>query len=434
MNPLAKVAAEQPDTSTFASLKIADYRYLWIGMVTSAFAMNMQLIAQGWLVYEMTSSSLDLSYVTLAFMLPQVILSPIGGVLADRIKKKPIIGWSPFANGIATLLMTYVIMTDQVTFGFFILIAAFNGSIMALSIPARTALIPAIVNEQLIFNAMAFNTASWNLSRIVGPSLAGFMIAIFAAGDTSSTFGVGMVYLLLSVLYFVSALTVLLIKEPGDPTGDGTSTPVDDLVEGLQYAVRSPVVGGLILLSIYPFLFGLSINTFLPAFNTDVLKGGADDLGFLMTSMGVGAILGSLLLARFASAPHKGYWVIGSSALWGLTLALFAVTETYIYVVIFIGLIGFWSAVNMSMNRSLMQLQVAPGMRGRIMSIDMMAHGLMPLGILPIGYIAEHYSVEAGLATSGLVLFFITVVSAIFMPKIRAIDSGYTSEDSSEIR
>ena len=403
-------------------------------MVTSAFAMNMQLIAQGWLVYEMTSSSLDLSYVTLAFMLPQVILSPIGGVLADRIKKKPIIGWSPFANGIATLLMTYVIMTDQVTFGFFILIAAFNGSIMALSIPARTALIPAIVNEQLIFNAMAFNTASWNLSRIVGPSLAGFMIAIFAAGDTSSTFGVGMVYLLLSVLYFVSALTVLLIKEPGDPTGDGTSTPVDDLVEGLQYAVRSPVVGGLILLSIYPFLFGLSINTFLPAFNTDVLKGGADDLGFLMTSMGVGAILGSLLLARFASAPHKGYWVIGSSALWGLTLALFAVTETYIYVVIFIGLIGFWSAVNMSMNRSLMQLQVAPGMRGRIMSIDMMAHGLMPLGILPIGYIAEHYSVEAGLATSGLVLFFITVVSAIFMPKIRAIDSGYTSEDSSEIR
>ncbi|MDF1642639.1 MAG: MFS transporter [Pseudomonadales bacterium] len=434
MNPLAKVAAEQPDTSTFASLKIADYRYLWIGMVTSAFAMNMQLIAQGWLVYEMTSSSLDLSYVTLAFMLPQVILSPIGGVLADRIKKKPIIGWSPFANGIATLLMTYVIMTDQVTFGFFILIAAFNGSIMALSIPARTALIPAIVNEQLIFNAMAFNTASWNLSRIVGPSLAGFMIAIFAAGDTSSTFGVGMVYLLLSVLYFVSALTVLLIKESGDPTGDGTSTPVDDLVEGLQYAVRSPVVGGLILLSIYPFLFGLSINTFLPAFNTDVLKGGADDLGFLMTSMGVGAILGSLLLARFASAPHKGYWVIGSSALWGLTLALFAVTETYIYVVIFIGLIGFWSAVNMSMNRSLMQLQVAPGMRGRIMSIDMMAHGLMPLGILPIGYIAEHYSVEAGLATSGLVLFFITVVSAIFMPKIRAIDSGYTSEDSSEIR
>ncbi|MBL4585354.1 MAG: MFS transporter [Pseudomonadales bacterium] len=430
MNSPEQPATKAYDSSTFASLKIADYRYLWIGMVASAFAMNMQMIAQGWLVYEMTGSALNLSYVTLAFMLPQVVLSPIGGVLADRIKKKPIIGWAPFANGVATLIMTYVIMSGQVTFEFFLLIAVFNGSIMALSVPARTALIPEIVNEQLIFNAMAFNTASWNLSRIVGPSLAGFMIAVFASGDTSSTFGVGMVYVLLSILYFVSSVTVLLIKSDGAPSKTAHSTPIDDLIEGLQYCLRSPVVGGLILLSIYPFLFGLSINTFLPAFNTDVLQGGADDLGFLMTAMGVGAILGSLLLAKFASAPHKGYWVIGSSALWGLTLMLFGATDNYILIVIFIALIGFLSAVNMSMNRSLMQLQVEPRMRGRIMSIDMMAHGLMPLGILPIGYIAEHYNVSAALATSGGILLAMTLISAIFMPAIRAIDSGFPNEDS----
>ena len=432
LNSPDKVASDTYDSSTFASLKIADYRYLWIGMVAGAFAMNMQMIAQGWLVYEMTGSALNLSYVTLAFMLPQVILSPIGGVLADRLSKKPIIGWAPVGNGIATAFMVYVIMTDQVTFEHFIGIALFNGSIMALSFPARTAFIPEIVSEQLIFNAMAFNTASWNLSRIVGPSLAGFMIAVFASGNTSSNFGVGMVYVVLAILYFVSAVTVLLIKESGEPKKDVHSTPIDDLVEGLQYCLKSPVVGGLILLSIYPFLFGLSINTFLPAFNTDILKGGADDLGFLMTSMGVGAILGSLLLARFASAPNKGYWVIGSSALWGLTLALFGMIENYILIVILIGLIGFWSAVNMSMNRSLMQLQVAPSMRGRIMSIDMMAHGLMPLGILPIGYIAEHYAVSHALAVSGMVLLVITIVSAIFMPKIRAINTGYLDEDSAK--
>lgn len=432
MNSPNEASAESHDSSTFASLKIADFLWLWIGMVAGAFAMNMQLIAQGWLVYEMTGSALNLSYVTLAFMLPQVILSPIGGVLADRIKKKPIIGWAPIGNTVATAFMVYVIMSDQVTFGHFIAVALFNGSIMALSVPARTALIPEIVDEQLIFNAMAFNTASWNLSRIVGPSLAGFMIAMFAAGDTGSNFGVGMVYVVLAVLYLISAFTVLLIKEPGIPTKVGKGSPVDDLVEGLHYCLKSPVVGGLILLSIYPFLFGLSINTFLPAFNTDILKGGPDDLGFLMTAMGVGAIIGSLVLARFASAPHKGYWVIGSSAAWGLLLAIFAVTETYFLVVIYIGLIGFMSAVNMSMNRSLMQLQVEPSMRGRIMSIDMMAHGLMPLGLLPIGYIAEHYNVSAGLAASGLILLVITVVSAIFMPKIRAIDSGYPSEPAGE--
>ncbi|MEO2178193.1 MAG: MFS transporter, partial [bacterium] len=88
------------DKSLFASLKVADYFYLWIGMLASAFAMNMQLVAQGWLVYEMTSSAMNLTYVTLAFMLPQVVFSPIGGVLADRVKKKPVIGWSPLANGV----------------------------------------------------------------------------------------------------------------------------------------------------------------------------------------------------------------------------------------------------------------------------------------------------------------------------------------------
>ena len=408
-----------------ASLKVKDYLYLWIGMLGSAFAMNMQLVAQGWLVYEMTSSAMNLTYVTLAFMLPQVIFSPIGGVLADRINKKPVIGWSPFANGLATLAMAYVVMSDQVAFEHFIFVGLFNGTVMALSIPARTALIPEIVGEGLMFNAMAFNTAAWNLSRILGPALAGFMIAIFADGDTTSVFGVGLVYLVLSVLYFISAVTVLFIKHDCEPAHMTIKTPLHDLIEGVQYVVNSPVVGGLILLSIYPFLFGLSINTFLPAFSRDVLFGGPDDLGFLMTAMGVGAIAGSLVLAKLGATRNKGYWVLATNALWGIGVAVFALTETFSISLLIIGLIGFLSAINMSMNRSLVQLQVDQKMRGRIMSIDMMSHGLMPLGVLPIGYIVDNVSIQAGLVTSGILLFAITVLSGAMMPKIRAIDVGY---------
>jgi MFS family permease len=409
----------------FASLKVKDYFFLWIGMLGSAFAMNMQLVAQGWLVYEMTSSALNLTWVTLAFMLPQVIFSPIGGVLADRIKKKPVIGWAPFANGIATLVMAYVVISGNVTFNDFIWVGLFNGTIMALSIPARTAFIPEIVGERLMFNAMAFNTAAWNLSRILGPALAGFMIAIFAAGDTSSAYGVGLVYVVLSILYFISAVTVLLITHKGKPTHRTEKSPLNDLYDGVQYVFSSPIVGGLILLSIFPFLFGLSINTFLPAFNRDVLFGGADDLGFLMTSMGVGAIVGSLLLAKLGNVRHKGYWVLVTNALWGLGVASFAITESYTYSLLTIAVVGFASAVNMSMNRSLIQLQVKQSMRGRVMSIDMMSHGLMPLGLVPIGYIVDQVSIQAGLATSGLILFAITVISSFLMPKIRAINTGY---------
>jgi MFS family permease len=218
----------------------------------------------------------------------------------------------------------------------------------------------------------------------------------------------------------------LFIRRKGDPTPGATKkTPLNDLAEGMHYVFHSPVVGGLILLSIYPFLFGLSINTFLPAFSRDILLGGPDDLGFMMTSMGVGAIGGSLLLAKLFELRNKGNWVLATNIIWGVGVAGFALTTTFTFAVIAIGIIGFVSAINMSMNRSLVQLQVRQGMRGRIMSIDLMSHGLMPLGLVPIGYIVDHVSIQAGLFTSGVLLVLVTVVSAYFMPKIRAINTGY---------
>jgi len=409
----------------FASLKIRDYFFLWLGMLSSAFAMNMQLVAQGWLVYEMTSSAIDLTWVTLAFMFPQVVFSLVGGVLADRVRKKPVIGWAPVVNGVATLFMAVIVISGRVTFWDFMWIGALNGTVMALSIPARTALIPEIVGERLMFNAMAFNTASWNLSRILGPALAGFMIAMLAGGNTTSAFGVGLVYFVLSALYFISAITVLFINHSGHPIPGSRKSPFHDMAEGLSYVIHSPVVGGLILLSIIPFLFGLSINTLLPAFNREVLSGGADMLGWLMTGMGCGAIVGSLTLATLGGLRNKGYWVLASSALWGLGVALFAFTSWFYLSMIVIAFVGFMSAINMSMNRSLVQLQVEQHMRGRIMSIDLMSHGLMPLGILPIGYIAETVSVQAGLAVSGAILCITTIVLGACMPKIRAINTGY---------
>ena len=397
-------------------------------MLASAFALNMQLVAQGWLVYEMTGSAMNLTLVTLAFMVPQVVFSLIGGVVADRFAKKPVIGFAPVPNGVATLIMAIIIMFGDVTFSDFIWVGVINGTALALSIPARTAFIPEIVGDTLMFNAMAFNTASWNLSRILGPALAGFMIAVFADGDTKSTYGVGLVYFVLSGLYFISAVTVLLIRHSGRPSHQASGSPLQELHEGFTYVIGSAMVGGLILLSILPFLFGLTINTLLPAFSTDILRGGPDDLGLLMTGMGVGAILGSLALTKMSSISNKGYWLLGTSVLWGALVAGFGLTTDFIIATIVIGLIGFISAVNMSMNRSLVQLQVEQRMRGRIMSIDMMSHGLMPLGVLPIGYIAETVGIPTGLVVSGLILCISTIILGAMMPKVRSINLGYQGE------
>ena len=424
MNDTPALAAKE-DRSLFAALKVRDYLFLWIGMMTSAFAMSMQTIAQGWLVYEMSGSALDLTWVTMAFMLPTMVFSLPGGVIADRFPKKPIIGLAPIVNGVASLVMAIIVIFGQATFWDFVWVGLINGTVMALYSPARTALIPEIVGDHLMFNAMAYNTASWNLARILGPALAGFLIAIFADGDTSSAFGVGLVFFILSFLYFVSSITVLFIGHRGAPTRRQQSSPMADVIEGIHYVTHSPIVGGLMLLAIIPFMFGMSINTLLPAFNTDVLDGGPDDLGLLMAGMGVGAILGSLLLAKLGSVRHKGYWLLSTELLWGIAIALFAFTVTFDQAIIAIAIIGFVSAINMSMNRSIVQLQVEQQMRGRIMSIDMMAHGFMPLGMLPIGYISETVSVEAGLATSGLILAMATILLGYLMSNVRAIDTGF---------
>ena len=413
------------DRSMFASLKVRDYLLLWSGMVGSAFAMNMQLVAQGWLVYEMTVSALNLAWVTLSFTLPQIFFSLVGGVLADRLRKRQIILYGQALNGVATLFMAIIIIAGNVTFWDFVWVGFVNGTMLALSMPARTAFIPEIVGERLMFNAMAFNTAAWNLSRILGPALAGVMIAVFAGGDTSSHYGVGLVYIVLSGLYIVSSVTVLFMEQTGKPPAGRGKSPLKDVREGLDYALHSPVIGGLILLSILPFLFGMTINTLMPAFNTDVLQGGPDSLGLLMTAMGVGAIGGSLALAKLGELGHKGFWLFLTCLLWGIAVIGFAFTETRFTAMAMVAAVGFISAVNMSMNRTIVTLQVTPEMRGRIMSIDMMSHGLMPLGLLPVSLLAEQVSVQAGIGAGGVALALGTLVLWWALKAVRRIDKGF---------
>lgn len=406
----------------FKALEVADFRWLWIGSLGSSFAMNMQIIARGWLVYTLTSSAMDLAWVTLSFMVPQVAFSLWGGVVADRLPKKRIIVTAQTLNCIAALVMAAIILDQRVTFWDFIWFGFFNGTILAMSMPARQAFVPELIPERLIFTAMALNTTSWNLSRILGPALAGFLIAWVADGDTSSHFGVGIVYLMIATLYFVSAITVLLVRRPGNVKEPDDKSPLNDMADGLRYVWANPPVFGLILLSIVPFVFGMPLNTLLPAFNEDILGGGPDDLGMLMSSMGVGAILGSLMLASMGELRNKALWLIGTCLGWGVFTALFGSAQVVWIAAVLVGGIGWLSAWNMSLNRGLLQMQVSPQMRGRIMSIDMMSHGLMPLGVIPISIIAERYSVAVALEMAGVAFFLVVLALAVFTTSVRRVD------------
>jgi predicted MFS family arabinose efflux permease len=403
-----------------SSLAARDFRALWLGSMASSFAMNMQIVARGWLVYDLTESTLALAWVTLSFMLPQVFFAMWGGVLADRLPKRRIIAIGQGLNFVATAVMAYIVLAGAVTFWDFIWMGLFNGTVLALSMPARQAFVPELVGDELVFNAMALNSASWNLSRILGPTLAGGIIAVIAAGDTTSAFGVGVVYCIIATLYLIASLTTAGVRQPGKKhVATAGQSPLGDIIEGMRYVWHTPRVRGLILLSLAPFLFGMPINTLLPAFSHDVLRGGPDDLGLLLGAMGIGAITGALMLARLGNVSRKGVWLVGTCIAWGVLMGLFATTRSLLWSCAVIALVGWVSAWNVALNRGLLQTIASPQMRGRIMSIDLMSQGLMPLGIVPIGYLAQTASIPIALGVAGSTL----VIAALWLSRLAAVRS-----------
>jgi MFS family permease len=390
-------------------LKERNFVWLWVGSLGSSFAMNMQIIARGWLVYTLTSSAIDLAWVTMSFMVPTVLFSLYGGVLADRLPKRKVIVWAQGLNCLATAIMAVIIFGESVTFWDFIWFGFFNGTVLALSMPARQAFVPELIPEKLVFAAMGLNTAGWNLARIIGPAFAGLLIALIAGGDKTSHFGVGVVYIVIAVLYFVSAATMLLIDRIGRVKRENRGSTLDDMREGVQYVLARPPVFGLIILSIIPFLFGMPLTTLLPAFNEEILGGHVDDLGFLVSAMGAGAIIGSFLMAGMGNLRRKAMWLILTCFAWGTMTSAFGLTTTQLAATLLIAVVGFLSSWNMSMNRGMLQMQVDDAMRGRIMSIDMMTHGLMPLGVFPISWIAENYDVG-------------TLLAVLLVPAVRKTD------------
>ena len=406
----------------FAALRVRDFRWLWAGSFAASFAMNMQIVARGWLVYTLTSSALDLAWVTLSFMLPMAAFSLWGGVLADRVAKRRVIVVGQGLNAVATLVLATIVYTGRVSFWDFIWFGALNGVVLALSMPARQAFVPELIAERLIFAGMSLTTTSWNISRIVGPAFAGFLIAWFAAGDTSSTTGVGIVYFMIAALYVVSAVTTLVVSVPGSVKPRDGKSPLEDIADGIRYVRANRPIFALILLSVVPFLFGMPVNPLLPAFNEDILGGGPDDLGLLMSAMGAGAILGSLMMATMGNLRRKGRWLLATCVVWGVTTAAIGFSATVLVAVAMVALFGWVSAWNMSLNRGLLQLRVDNHMRGRVMSIDMMSHGVMPLGVIPIGYIAEQQDIAFALVCAGGAFVVAIAALALWSSAIKELD------------
>ncbi len=376
-------------------------------------ALNMQMITRGWLVLRLADDSpLSLSLVMVSFAAPMTFVSLVGGVLADRIPRKRMVILSQGGNALLTLLVATLDITGIVAFWHLIVLGVLNGSLMAFNMPSRQAMISDIVPEDRLMNAISLNNSAMNLTRVIGPALAGILIVYIETAG---------VFYLISGIYVFAILSMTTIRAGTTPASTSRKGMAGDIGEGLRYVFYSPTLRGVMLILLVGTLFGFSYYALLPAWGREALDVGSDDLGILMTLMGAGALVATLILASMSRFRHRGLLLLVSCVVWGVGLALFSQATSFAVAVPYLLAVGLLSSLFMSLNMTLFQVYAAREMRGRVMSIGMMTFGLTPLSALPFGALAESIGTPDALMVSGLLLTAGSLILIIALPNLRRI-------------
>ena len=402
---ILRVADRFPAVESYA---YPDFRWLWASAVTSYLGMNMQWITRGWLVLELADASpLALASVIVTFALPMTVFSPIAGVLADRFSRRRMMLYTQAGNAALTLVVGLLDFTGVIELWHVIVSGLINGSLMAFNMPSRQAMVSDIIPQSKLMNGMSLMSSAMNVTRIVGPAIAGVLIVFV---------GTEGVFFLISAVYALAVLSVIPIKVGGEGKDRSGKSMYGDIIAGLAYARSSSPLFGLIIMSFIPILFGMSLYALMPAWAWETLQVRSDNLGGLYAVMGIGALMGSLGLASIPRFNRRGLLLLSSCVVWGIVLATVAKMGSYNVVMPLLLFLGLVSSMFMSLIMTLVQTYTSPEMRGRMMSIVMMTFGAMPLSALPLGALAERIGSANALFASGIMLAVFTVGFAIVYP------------------
>jgi MFS family permease len=387
---------------TLAAFKYRDFRVLWFGAFTSTVGNWMQQVAQSWLVFELTKSSFYLGLDYFFGQLPILLLTLIGGVVADRHDRRYVLLTSQVIQMATAFTLAGLLVLNVVRVQYILALSFCAGLGQAFGGPAYQALIPTLVEKKDLPNAIALNSIQFNLARVFGPLLAGATLAAWGSAACFSLNG-------LSFIVVIVALLSMHIKhvKPADP-----KPLLHELKGGLQYARgESTIVALTILASLMTFL-GLPLLTFLPVFAKDIFHGDINRFSHMMAFSGAGAVCGALVTAWLGRFKHMGRALLTTLGAFGMLVTAFAYCRTIWLSDLLLFCTGAALLMTFSMTASLVQLIVPDNLRGRVMSIYMVFfRGGMPLGSLAAGYVASRTSAPAVLGVNGVLIL---CVSAYF--------------------
>jgi MFS family permease len=385
---------------TAAAFTYRDFRILWAGAFTSTVGTWMQKVAQSWLILSLTSSSFYLGLDDFLAQLPILLFTLIGGVIADRYDRRRLLIGSQYIQMAAAFILTALVYWQVVELWHILALSFATGIAQAFGGPAYQSLIPSLVARKDLPNAIALNSIQFNLARVFGPLLAG---ATLAALGTAMCFAVNG----LSFLVVIVALMTLGVKHIPPQT---RQPMIDELRGGIAYARSQPAIISLTVLGFVTTFCGLPLLTLLPVFARDVFRGDVGRYTQMMAFSGIGAVLGALIVAWLGRFRHMGLATLLVQVVFGLLLIAFAFSRVLwvSHVLLFVS--GAALIAVFSFTASLVQLIAPDHLRGRVISIYMVAfRGGMPLGGLAAGTMATITSAPTALASGGGMLVLIAI-------------------------
>jgi MFS family permease len=382
-------------TRALTAFRYRDFRILWLGAFTSTVGSWMQKVAQAWLVFDLTKSSFYLGLDDFLGQLPILLLTLVGGVVADRHDRRRVLIGSQIVQMTTALTLAALVLFDAVHVRWILVLSFAAGLGQAFGGPAYQALIPSLVEKKDLPNAIALNSIQFNLARVIGPLLAG---ATLAAWGSAACFG-------LNGLSFLVVIFALLGMSHAHVKPADQKPLLDELRGGLRYAKGEPAIVALTILGGLTTFLGLPLLTFLPVFAKDVFGGDINRFSHMMAFSGAGAVCGALVTAWLGRFRHMGWTLLAILSLFGALTTAFALSRVPWLSNLLLFLTGATLLMTFSMTASLVQLIVPDNLRGRVMSIYMVAfRGGMPLGSLAAGYIASWTSAPTVLAVNGVLI------------------------------
>ena len=395
----------------FRALRHRNYRLFFSGQIISLVGTWMQSVAQSWLVYRLTGSSLLLGLVGFAGQIPVFLLAPIGGVVADRYSRHRIVIATQSASMALAFILAALTLLGHIRVWEIMLVASLLGVVNAFDIPARQSFIVDMVHSDDLINAIALNSSMVNGARVLGPAIAGITVA--AVGE-------GWCFLANGASYIAVIAGLLLMIVPAHEGRPDSASGIERIAEGFRWVARTAPIRALLLLLGLVSVTGMPYAVLMPIFADKVLNGGARGLGILMGASGVGALAGTLTLAAKREVRGLGRWIAFASFGFGASMILFASSRSYPLSVVLLVPVGFCMMLQMSSSNTLIQTMVPDELRGRVMAVySMMFMGMAPFGALVAGTVANHIGAPITVALGGLTCLTGSLIFGSRWPSMR---------------